>query len=169
MNSNTSVNSLEDLKKVKEGNLAVDDIDARLIKIMGIDNLIRFESEKKVLFIKLGDDNIWQTFKEIPSYFEREEVVSKCQNIKDYNDFLEFFGFVFNYFRRCLQFQYYNKDQENWNKLNGVFYDVYPELWISEKASFEVRKNFVVKDLPLIHFLLFFQKIYYRLFSYFPF
>lgn len=146
MNSNTSVNSLEDLKKVKEGNLAVDDIDARLIKIMGIDNLIRFESEKKVLFIKLGDDNIWQTFKEIPSYFEREEVVSKCQNIKDYNDFLEFFGFVFNYFRRCLQFQYYNKDQENWNKLNEVFYDVYPELWISEKASFEVRKNFYHYD-----------------------
>ena len=49
MNSKISVNSLEDLKKVKEGNLAVDDIDARLIKIMGIDNLIRFESEKKDL------------------------------------------------------------------------------------------------------------------------
>ena len=63
------IESLNDLKLCKEGYQLMDNNDIFLVDLMGLDNIIRFEEENHLFFIKQGDISIWEYFNERKFFF----------------------------------------------------------------------------------------------------
>ena len=142
------IKSLNDLKLCKEGYQLMDNNDIFLVDLMGLDNIIRFEEENHLFFIKQGDISIWEYFNERKFFFNDRTLKNKFRQIKTDDDFNEAISYMLAEFRKNKYFgrSFFKKEIFSYHIIDGVFKSKYPKLFISDKASFKVRKAFYEND-----------------------
>lgn len=142
------IESLNDLKLCKEGYQLMDNNDIFLVDLMGLDNIIRFEEENHLFFIKQGDISIWEYFNERKFFFNDRTLRNKFRQVKTDDDFNEAISYMLAEFRKNKYFgrSFLEKEIFSYHIIDGVFKSKYPKLFISDKASFKVRKAFYEND-----------------------
>lgn len=145
--NNTGINSLELLKKVKEGKIPQVFLSYRnddlLINLMGLDNLIRFESENHLFFTVQKNKTFWNLLKENSLSICTEEIKRKFKNSKTYEGFLDAFSNILELLRESSAF--YTTSSESlisYHIIKKSFRDKYPHLFIADEASLAVKKAF---------------------------
>ncbi len=145
--NNTGINSLELLKKVKEGKIPQVFLSYRnddlLINLMGLDNLIRFESENHLFFTVQKNKTFWDLLKENSLSICTEEIKRKFKNSKTYEEFLDAFSNILELLRESSAFYTtFSESLISYHIIKKSFRDKYPHLFIADEASLAVKKAF---------------------------
>ena len=117
------IESLNDLKLCKEGYQLMDNNDIFLVDLMGLDNIIRFEEENHLFFIKQGDISIWEYFNERKFFFNDRILKNKFRQVKTDDDFNEAISYMLAEFRKNKYFgrSFLEKEIFSYHIIDGVF------------------------------------------------
>lgn len=141
----TRINSVEELMNLSYDTIIQDPFQNLVIRILGLDNLQKFEKETNAFSYKYDFydfegglfDDLQSYLKENPCGLLKEMGIDFKYGMLSYDDFLKEMALLLNQMRKENEFEFLGYDF-----IEGEFRKKYPEIFISHNSPIELRKAF---------------------------